>query len=215
MTLPAMKTASTLLVSIIVTTVPGTLFIGNTLMRSVASRMMSASLPGVSVPILASRWAAARAVDRRQLDRISRGQQARRVPLARECPLIGQRPLQRERRSHVGEHVRRHVALDIDAQAGPDAVIERRLKRRHPVTHLHLDRRRDRHVAAGIGDDLPAGVVQLRAVDVLDVRPEQSRLLERLQVARDEVRDHRSTHRASQLSAVPRPRPRRAPASSS
>src|SRR6516164_6398859 len=49
------ETFSTLLVSIRVTIVPGTLFIGNTLIRSIASMRISASLPGVSVPILASR----------------------------------------------------------------------------------------------------------------------------------------------------------------
>jgi hypothetical protein len=53
--LPATSTVSTLLVSINVTTVPGTLLTGKTLMRSAASMMMSASLPGDNVPILWSR----------------------------------------------------------------------------------------------------------------------------------------------------------------
>lgn len=56
--LPRDEDVFDVLVSIRVTTVPGTLFIGDTLIRSVASMMMSASLPGVSVPIVLSKCAA-------------------------------------------------------------------------------------------------------------------------------------------------------------
>jgi hypothetical protein len=43
--------------------------------------------------------------------------------------------------AHDREHIGGHVALDIDAEARLNAVIERRLKRRHAVPNLHLDGR--------------------------------------------------------------------------
>ena len=51
-TFPAISTSRTCLGFIIVTIVPGTLFIGHVLMLRASSTMMSASLPGVSVPTL-------------------------------------------------------------------------------------------------------------------------------------------------------------------
>ena len=54
-TLPPISTVSTFCGPMLVTTAPTALFIGMTLSRSVRSMMMSASLPGVSVPIFFSR----------------------------------------------------------------------------------------------------------------------------------------------------------------
>ncbi len=39
----------------------------------------------------------------------------------------------------------------------------------YAVSHLHLDRAGDRHVAAGVGDHPPLGLSQIAAVDIGDV----------------------------------------------
>ena len=190
-----MNTVSTLLVSISVTTAPAALFSGITLIVSVRSMMMSASLPGVSVPTLAVDVGVARALDRRHLEDLAAREKRREVLFAGQHALVEQRPLQRERGAHHREHVGGHVRFDVHAQARRDAVIERLLDRRHPVPHLHLDRRRDRHVPAGIGDHLPRGLAQLRAVDVLVVGLHEAGLAHRLEaggVADDVVDDRRA-----------------------
>jgi hypothetical protein len=51
------------------------------------------------------------------------------------------------------------------------------------VSHLHLDGGRDRNPAAGIGDHLPVGFIELHAVDVLIVGAHQRGFAHRFEVA--------------------------------
>ena len=49
----------------------------------------------------------------------------------------------------------------------------------HPVSHLHLDGGGQRNLATGVGDELPRGLGQIIAVDVLNVRPQQANISQR------------------------------------
>src|ERR1700720_4188155 len=161
-TLPATNTFSTLLVSISVKIVPGTLLSGKTLMRSVASMMMSASFPGGQGADLVVEMGCFGARDGGHFDDLTAGHEWGQVLLAGERAFVDEGALQGEGRAHDREHVSGHIALEIDAETRLDAVIERPLKRRHSMSHLHFDGRRDGNLAAGVGDHLPVGFTELR-----------------------------------------------------
>src|SRR5712672_479717 len=108
--LPAMKTVSTLLGFIRLTTAPGALLSGQTLSRSALSSTMSASLPGVSVPTLRSRPVQ---FDGGEFEHIATGEQRRQVLGAGACPLQHAEALQREGGAHHREGVLRHCHVDV------------------------------------------------------------------------------------------------------
>src|SRR5215472_9944562 len=81
------------------------------------------------------------AADCRHLDDLAAGHQRRQILFPGERAFVFERSLQGEGRAHDREHVGGHVALDIDAKARLNAVIECRLERRHSVPHLHFDGR--------------------------------------------------------------------------
>jgi hypothetical protein len=107
----------------------------------------------------------------------------RQILLSGERTLVDEGALQGEGGAHDREHIRGHVALNIDAKARLNAVIECRLKRRHAVPHLHLDGGRDRNLAAGVSDHLPLGLVELCAMNVFIVRTHQPGLADRFEIA--------------------------------
>src|SRR5436190_5844553 len=168
-TLPAIRTVSTFCGPMLVTTAPTALFIGITLSRSVRSRMMSASLPGVSVPILRSR-PLARAFDGGELEHLARRQELGRVLVAGEPPRPHLVLLQREHGAHLLEEIVGHGGFHIHAERRADAGIDRLLDRRVAVPHQHLDIAGYGDGAAGVPDQLPLGVVEGAAVDVGRVR---------------------------------------------
>ena len=139
-TLSAISTSRTCRGFIMVTIVPGTLFIGQVVMLRASSTTMSASLPGVSVPTFVQDPVRGSARDRGHLDDLTRRDQLRdrHAPGVAfpEGEVVGQRTLQAAGAPHQRERVGRHVGLDVGAQAGQEPVIERLLKRRHPVPHL-------------------------------------------------------------------------------
>src|SRR5215467_11500643 len=73
----------------------------------------------------------------------------------RKCEIVCQRALQTECTAHERKRIRGHVCVNVWAETGQNAVIERLLKWRHPVPHLHLDQDRDRYVSASVAADLP------------------------------------------------------------
>ena len=146
-----------------------------TLSRSVRSRMMSASLPGVSVPILLLEAVGARAFDGGEFEHLARLEELPAVLLAGEPARPDLVLLQREHRAHLGEEVVRHRGLDVDAETRPDADVDRLLGRRIAVAHQRLDIAGDRDRAAGVLDQLPLGVVERAAVDVGRVGLERRR----------------------------------------
>ncbi len=191
--LPATITVSTLLRSINVTTAPGTLLSGATLMASrsqqddvgLLARSQRADLvgePGHPGPST---------VARRMTSRHERSS-GRSVSPASARSLMSAR-WKREDGPHLGEEVRGHGALDVGAERGLDAMIERGLDRRHAVPHGHLDRGRDRDLRPRIGDRLPGGLRDGAGVDELEIRPHQALALDLLDErpladAADEVR---------------------------
>ena len=78
--------------------------------------------------------------------------------------------LDRESRPHDRERVLRHGRRVITAQTRTDAVIERRLDRGRALAHGHLGLRRERDVTAGVLDQSPGFVVEMRTVDVFVAR---------------------------------------------
>jgi hypothetical protein len=100
------------------------------------------------------------------LDDLAAGDERRQILFCGERAFVDESALQGEGCPHDREHIRGHVAFDIDAEARLNAVIERRLERWHAVSHLHLDGGRDRNLAAGIGNHLPMGLTELSTMDV-------------------------------------------------
>ena len=86
------------------------------------------------------------------------------------------------------------VTSTSELSDGPDAVVDRLLDRRHAVAHRHLDRHRERDLAAGVLEQTPGVAAQMRAVDVFVAGPQQLGLGELEQhllgVVPDAVRHH-------------------------
>jgi hypothetical protein len=77
-----------------------------------------------------------------------------------------------ERSAHLGEQTAADARDDVHAEARLDAGGAQPAGRRVTVAHLHLDARRDRDVAAGIGDHAQFLVGAGVAVDVDQVGAE-------------------------------------------
>ena len=133
LTLPRMKTVSTWLGFMRLTTALGALLSGQTLMRSARSMTMSASLPGVSVPTLLSRSAQRAPCDGGEFEHVAAGEQRRQVLLAVAPALQDEQALEIEDRPHHAEHVLPDGRRVIGAQRRAQAVVERLLDRRHAV----------------------------------------------------------------------------------
>ena len=137
-----------------------------------------------------------------ELDGVAAGEQTGNILLARDRTLVDQGTLQRERRAHDGEHVGGHIAFDIHAEAGANAVVERGLEGRHAVAHLHFNRGGNGDFTAAIANHLPHVLVELRAVDVLVVRahqPVSPHALEGARTVADDVRGNGHSQRARQF----------------
>jgi hypothetical protein len=94
---PATKTVSTLVRSISVTTAPGTLFSGATLIASASSRMMSASLPGVRLNrSCAVELQAPRPLRWWRPDRVRQFISSGKSSPRRKRGFVGEHPLQRD-----------------------------------------------------------------------------------------------------------------------
>src|SRR5260370_20144290 len=129
-------------------------------------------------------------------DDLTAGHEWGQVLLAGERAFVDEGALQGEGRAHDREHVSGHIALDIDAETRLDAVIERRLKPRHSMSHLPFDGPRDGNLAAGVGDHLPVGFTELSAMDVFIVRTHQPGFAHRFEIAgsiSDDMADDRHT----------------------
>ncbi len=87
------------------------------------------------------------------------------------------------------------VTSTSELRRRPHAVVERVLDRRQAMAHRHLDRDRERDVAAGVLDQPPGCVAQMGAVDVFVAGLQQACAAEldqgRLGVVVDAVRDGR------------------------
>ena len=74
-----------------------------------------------------------------------------RVVLALKREFIGEHALKRQYSPHLGEHVGGHRALDVARERNAHPQVERLLKRRRPVAHVHFDRHGEGDVGAGVG----------------------------------------------------------------
>ena len=111
------------------------------------------------------------AVDGRELEHV----RVRELRRERDVRRVGELedPVVGERRPHLREHLAGNARDDVDAQRGANAAGEHLPDRRRPVAHQHLDVRRDRRLAAGLGDPVELLVGEVGHVDVADVRPHQ------------------------------------------
>ena len=116
-----------------------------------------------------------RRVARRELEHVAVADQRRRIVLAAVLPRLRQHALRGQRRAHLGEHVAREANLDVAAEARADAVIERVLDDRHAAAESELLLRGGgkRDLRAGVGDQPPALLRHVVAVDERQVGAEQ------------------------------------------
>ena len=128
-----------------------------------------------------------RAVDGRELEHVA-VRERRLVRLVRRGREL-EDPGVHQRGAHLREHVARHARYDVDAERRPHAVREQLADRRYPVPHQHLDVRRDRHAAAGLGDQPQLFVCRVGTVDVGRVIPHQAEVVQVLDMVRVDVRE--------------------------
>src|SRR5206468_9915894 len=98
--------------------------------------------------------------------------------------------MQREGRSHDREHIGGHIRLDVDAEAWPNSIIERRLNGWHSMPHLHLNRGCDRDFSTSVRNIFPCSLTQSHAMNVFIVGTHEaglSQLFERLRTTDDMV----------------------------
>ena len=157
---------------------PIALVTGKTPTPSVRTMMMSACLPGASVPIEFSNPAARApwtvAAFKHRLDRDRR----RRIRLAAEAALAHDRALQPEQGVHLSEHVAAERGVEIDADGRRQAVVDRLLVGEALVVEAEqrVRARIDGDVDAGIREQLPRLLRNARAVVEDVVRAEHARL---------------------------------------
>ena len=139
------------------TMVPMALLTGKTATPLVRTMMMSACLPGVSVPIEPSRPAARApltvAASKHGLDRDRRGHGR----LAAEAAIAHRRALLAEQRVHLAEHVAAEGGVEVDAERGGQAMVDRLLVGEALVVEAEqrVRTRVDGDVDAGAGEQLP------------------------------------------------------------
>jgi hypothetical protein len=63
---------------------------------------------------------------------------------------------------HLGEHVGGHGALEVGRERDAHVEVEGLLNRRHAMAHVHLDRRSDRDMRAGVGGSFPGEIAHPR-----------------------------------------------------
>src|SRR5690606_11673239 len=115
----------------------------------------------------------ARALDGGELENIAGREQLGNVPhFGKQVVGVQQAALKRKTSAHLRKHVRRLVGLDVDAETGANAVVERTLYRRYAVPHLHLDRNGERDLAAAVGDQLKLEVAERAGMDIRRVGAE-------------------------------------------
>ena len=138
---------------------------------------MSACLPGVSEPVRSAIPATsappmvAQPRTWRDVMRPGDGRQPVEVRVPRLLVLAA--ALRAEDRVHLGELVGGRRRGDVRRQADRDVVLEGGHGRRPAVTHLDLDLRRERDVAARVAGERPLLRREVRGVDVGRVRVQQ------------------------------------------
>ena len=141
------------------TTAPIGSLIGKMFGRSVRSTTMSACIPGSSEPVIppnpATRAPSAwRSGSRRGCSSVGK------AGLARQLAIEDGGVLQRDRRTHLREHVAGATRSSSTPRPGPHVAADQLLDRGRPETRRHLARRRHRHRSAGRREGIDIRVVE-------------------------------------------------------
>ena len=181
---PPTITVSTFLVSAWWTTVETGSMTGYVLEWSQRITTTSACLPGVSEPVRSSspQTRAPSIVANSSTSRELRSSGSSSLPAANAASCSSSRAEAKRNRICVNMSPGTVVTTSIE-RLGRRPCASAFDGRRRAVSHRHLDRRRDRDLAARVRDETELVVGEVVAVDVRRVRPEQAEVVE--------LRDHR------------------------